>query len=229
MKISCPHCGQHYDVEETDVGKEADCTNCGKRFQVKVESSVDGSNNIKKNEERESFLFSDLGLFSQNELKRENSSPSANKKGASESTGGTSSSPYCPYCGGEIVPGVKKCRHCGEWIEPSAKPKNPVVYVLLALFLGLFGIHNFYADEDAGSFKIVGLVVVGLFAVFAAVMSIFVALIMLGIYFLIIALVNMVEMANCDSRLQKAARNAWKNARATEAAPHKTQGNNNAK
>lgn len=34
MKINCPHCGQHYDVEETDLGKEADCTNCGKRFSL---------------------------------------------------------------------------------------------------------------------------------------------------------------------------------------------------
>lgn len=34
MKISCPHCGQHFDVDDADVGKEADCINCGKRFTL---------------------------------------------------------------------------------------------------------------------------------------------------------------------------------------------------
>lgn len=105
MKISCPHCGQHYDVEETDLGKEADCTCCGKRFSLQptvipvIPAQPPPS----------------LGA--------------------------------CPYCGGEITPGVKKCRHCGEWIEPSAKPVSPVVYVILALFLGGIGVHNFVVKQ----------------------------------------------------------------------------------
>ena len=36
MKISCPHCGQHFDVDDADVGKEADCMNCGKRFVLQA-------------------------------------------------------------------------------------------------------------------------------------------------------------------------------------------------
>ena len=55
----------------------------------------------------------------------------------------------CPYCGGEISPDAKKCRHCGEWIDRAKKPKSPVIFVLLAVFLGRWGIHNFYAGANA--------------------------------------------------------------------------------
>jgi len=105
MKVSCPHCGQHFDVDDADVGKEADCMNCGKRFvlQASAEPPV--------------------------------SAPPA----AASST--------CPYCGGEIVSGVKKCRHCGEWLDMDARPRNQVVYCLLGIYGGVVGAHNFYAEE----------------------------------------------------------------------------------
>lgn len=79
MKISCPRCGQSYDIDRTSIGKEADCTNCGNHFVIqatvsKPQKSVVGS-------------------------------------------------VHCPYCAGEIVPGVKKCCHCGEWIENNKKGK----------------------------------------------------------------------------------------------------------
>lgn len=105
MKISCPHCGQRFDVDDADVGKEADCTNCGKRFILQPADAP------------------------------------------TVQTQQSPSSGACPFCGGEITPGVKKCRHCGEWLKPSAKPLSPAVYVILALFLGCGGIHNFVARQ----------------------------------------------------------------------------------
>lgn len=54
----------------------------------------------------------------------------------------------CPYCGGELQPGVKKCRHCGEWLNPKDKPKSPVIYCVLAFFFGMLGIHNFYSGAN---------------------------------------------------------------------------------
>lgn len=39
MKTKCPHCGQHFEVDAADVGKNADCVNCGRRFVIK--NSVD--------------------------------------------------------------------------------------------------------------------------------------------------------------------------------------------
>ena len=35
MKSSCPHCGQHYEIEDSDVGREIDCMHCGRRFSFR--------------------------------------------------------------------------------------------------------------------------------------------------------------------------------------------------
>lgn len=102
MKISCPRCGQSYDIDRTSIGKEADCTNCGNHFVIQA-------------------------TFSKPQKSVELS--------------------HCPYCAGELVPGVKKCRHCGEWIDVSAKPRDPVAYIILGLSLGFFALHNIYAGE----------------------------------------------------------------------------------
>ena len=78
----------------------------------------------------------------------------------------------CPYCGGEILVGSSKCRHCGEWLtrpgqmsqpapqpvytQPSSysqpasypqqyrSPKSKVTAAILAILLGGFGVHEFY-------------------------------------------------------------------------------------
>ena len=84
----------------------------------------------------------------------------------------------CPYCQEDIASGAKKCKHCGEILDPTMRemellkskaaqgpviisnnnnnnnnngnnpnfvPKSRLVYILLALFFGGLGIHNFYA------------------------------------------------------------------------------------
>ena len=69
----------------------------------------------------------------------------------------------CPYCAEDIKVAAKKCKHCGELLDPilreSSAPKAPaappqarvappkarITYVLLGIFLGGLGIHNFYA------------------------------------------------------------------------------------
>ncbi len=28
---------------------------------------------------------------------------------------------YCPHCNGEIMPGARKCKHCGEFLDESLK------------------------------------------------------------------------------------------------------------
>ena len=77
----------------------------------------------------------------------------------------------CPLCGEQIMETAKKCKHCGEFLDPVLRasaeksqqpekiivqnvqgqgqvelpPKSRMTYVLLDLFFGIFGIHNMYA------------------------------------------------------------------------------------
>ncbi len=61
--------------------------------------------------------------------------------------------PTCPYCRGDVHPAARKCQHCGEWL--SVPPKRPQerpacsrgVYIVIGLFLGGLGIHNFIAGR----------------------------------------------------------------------------------
>lgn len=102
MKISCPHCGQHYEIEDSDVGAEVACEQCGSTF------TASGA---------------------------EAPAPALTAPPAVVS---------CRYCGGEIARGVKKCRHCGEWLDADSMPRNEVVFIVLLLMLGMLGGHNFY-------------------------------------------------------------------------------------
>ena len=34
MKTECPHCGQHYEVEENFAGQNVECSQCGRTFTV---------------------------------------------------------------------------------------------------------------------------------------------------------------------------------------------------
>lgn len=82
----------------------------------------------------------------------------------------------CEYCDNEISPGVRRCPSCGATVKaqstvavssslevqavipPSGQAqtvsrdvqgpvRSRVAYILLGLFLGLLGIHNFYAGR----------------------------------------------------------------------------------
>ena len=39
MKISCPHCGQHYEVDKSALGQQASCDNCNKDFVIAAPAS----------------------------------------------------------------------------------------------------------------------------------------------------------------------------------------------
>lgn len=65
---------------------------------------------------------------------------------------------YCRECGKKIPEDSKFCSHCGKGTNPSAKAtvkvelidsdkKNRWVAVILAFWLGWFGIHKFYLGQ----------------------------------------------------------------------------------
>ena len=56
----------------------------------------------------------------------------------------------CPNCNNPITPEVSYCPKCGRAFQnPSSEnillQKNRLVYILLGIFLGCWGVHNFYA------------------------------------------------------------------------------------
>ena len=55
---------------------------------------------------------------------------------------------FCANCGSEVNPGAAICTSCGAAVNTAApvvgEQKSKLVAVLLAFFLGGFGIHDFY-------------------------------------------------------------------------------------
>lgn len=56
---------------------------------------------------------------------------------------------FCKECGNQIPDDAAICMKCGVPVENQSSigssSKSRVTFVLLGLFLGTFGIHNFYA------------------------------------------------------------------------------------
>ena len=54
---------------------------------------------------------------------------------------------YCPNCGQPTTPNASVCIHCGVALTPpvpTGEQKSKLVAGLLGLFLGGYGVHNFY-------------------------------------------------------------------------------------
>lgn len=55
---------------------------------------------------------------------------------------------YCANCGQPVSPGAAVCTTCGyatvQTPVPAPNPKSKLVAGLLGIFLGCYGVHNFY-------------------------------------------------------------------------------------
>lgn len=54
---------------------------------------------------------------------------------------------YCGNCGAQTAPGANVCTQCGfalNAVPAGAEQKSKLVAVLLAFFIGGFGVHDFY-------------------------------------------------------------------------------------
>jgi hypothetical protein len=64
----------------------------------------------------------------------------------------------CPYCDEEINLNAKKCKHCGEFLDPTlaasrgglsfgGSEKRILPTFILCWFFGVFGVHRFYVGK----------------------------------------------------------------------------------
>ena len=54
---------------------------------------------------------------------------------------------YCPHCGAQTAPDAAVCTQCGvAFVQPVpvGEQKSKMAAGLLGIFLGAFGVHNFY-------------------------------------------------------------------------------------
>lgn len=68
---------------------------------------------------------------------------------------------FCPFCGNQVSPEQKICTNCGVEMENygSIAAKSKVAAGLLAIFLGGYGVHNFYLGYTKKAVVQLGLVV----------------------------------------------------------------------
>jgi TM2 domain-containing membrane protein YozV len=58
---------------------------------------------------------------------------------------------FCPHCGNEVASHAVVCIKCGGALRapaPAPSYRSRVAFVLLGVFLGQLGIHNFYAGYN---------------------------------------------------------------------------------
>lgn len=80
-------------------------------------------------------------------------------------------SAYCANCGQTISPNADVCMNCGVAVKKAGGDLNgqdKIVVILVCLFLGGFGIHNFMMGETKkGVFRIIMSLFCGLGSIFA--------------------------------------------------------------
>jgi TM2 domain-containing membrane protein YozV len=55
---------------------------------------------------------------------------------------------FCKECGNEVAENAAVCTNCGVAAVSNLNAKNRLAYILLGIFLGGFGVHNFYAGYN---------------------------------------------------------------------------------
>lgn len=99
IHAACPHCAKSIKAPDHLAGKSGKCPSCGGVVPIPPPKPFDPLSVL------------DDGT-------RE---PSEEARGKISTRAETAA---CPYCGGEIVPDMRKCRHCGEFLAtgPSIPP-----------------------------------------------------------------------------------------------------------
>jgi predicted Zn finger-like uncharacterized protein len=127
MDILCPHCSQEYTVDDSRAGQVVQCAVCSDEFTIPAIEPTPVKTEIKP------VVHTHPTPPSPSELPK-------NK--------------VCPMCGETILYSAKKCRFCQTMLdgERVIKQVDRMVYVLLAIFMGGLGVHNFYAGRTGAGY-----------------------------------------------------------------------------
>lgn len=81
---------------------------------------------------------------------------------------------FCPFCGTQVTPEQKICMNCGVEMENygSIGVKSKVAAGLLGIFLGAYGVHNFYLGYYKKGAVQLGLVIFSWVALFASLIGV---------------------------------------------------------
>ena len=152
FKFNCPHCKQSLEAPEELLGQVINCPSCNGSIQL-------------PNPEPQPPATASLPPQDQTRA--------------------------CPFCGETILAVAVKCKHCGEFLHPVLhRPNIPIfrgkvqplpssksrgTYIILGLFLGGLGIHNFYAGRYApGAIQLIIMLALGWFGIGIVIVGIWV-------------------------------------------------------
>ena len=111
FEAECPACGHHLRLPATYAGKTGKCPSCRQTIQLPEASGGPA-------------------------LARADEAPVTEDA----DPGGRDERP-CPICGEKIKTAARKCRHCGEFLDPSARRRGPTTPTVVApLVLRIWGI-----------------------------------------------------------------------------------------
>lgn len=81
---------------------------------------------------------------------------------------------FCPFCGVQVTPGQKICANCGVEMDTYGinGVKSKVAAGLLGIFLGGYGVHNFYLGYYKKAAIQLGVVIFSYIMYFVFIMSI---------------------------------------------------------
>ena len=81
---------------------------------------------------------------------------------------------FCPFCGTQVTPEQKICMNCGIEMENygTVAVKSKIAAGLLALFLGVYGVHNFYLGYYKRAGVQLGLVIASYIMLFSSIFGV---------------------------------------------------------
>ena len=139
IKIECPSCNQHYSVDVSFVGQKVECTVCGNSFTLRSRNVI-------------SWDATQQPLFKEPKKPQEKSQSTINYTDNKTPIEHAEKMPP-PHEIRQFTYEMPQNSGCPQqqvvYIQVPSKEKNRGIYVMLGLFFGTLGVHDFYAGHIA--------------------------------------------------------------------------------